>query len=173
MRWRQSLSVQLNMRTKLTIRYHEYMKHFALVLATLMLSWGSPVTAETFMGRTIHLQEMPLRTGQATVNLNFVLPEKHTFNREAPLRLTWRPSRLVRWENKPDSIKPDTLKFPLQLQAQTRAGRTVLVFEGDFYFCPERSTVCYIDKVQVHQPVRLIRQGPAQLTIKVPLQTGN
>jgi hypothetical protein len=89
------------------------------------------------------------------------------------LRLTWRPSRLVRWETKPDSVKPTTLKFPLQLQAQTREGRTVLIFEGDFYFCPDKSTVCYIDKVQVHQPVRLMRQGPAQLTLKVPLQTGN
>ena len=154
------------------IGYHEHMKHFVLSLITLIITAGSAIAADPFVGRVVRLQEMPLRTGQATVSLHFILPEKHTFNREAPLRLTWRPSRLVRWHKTPDSLRPETLNFPLELQAQTREGRTVLVFEGDFYFCPDKSSFCYIDKIQVHQPVRLIRQGPAQLTLKVPLQTG-
>ncbi len=126
---------------------------------------SSDDSEDDFLGRKVELETVEIGSGDSKLVVKVVLPPGYKFPKGAPQFLVCKSKdesvvRSLLGEN-------ETIKYPMTIPLEARPGETELVLEASLYVCPENSTICTADNVQLTVPVRVTDDATKALSVTI------
>lgn len=126
---------------------------------------------ERFRGRLVELALAELRPGPATLQLALALPTGYKLAPGAPFHLKWGASGdRIAFQAEPKAFDLRNPRFPLEVPLRAAPGTSELTVDAVVYYCNDQSTACYVDKLRLKAPVRVVEAAPAALALTLPVR---
>lgn len=130
--------------------------------------------ARPFLGRTLQLPLQKIAPGTGKILIDFSVPLHHEFAYEAPSTIWIRVKDTDIIAINPNQKKASSLdlsKLPYSVNYKAAEGQTVIAMDIRGHFCDKDTQVCLTDTVRVKFPVRVKKNAPTELKIKIPLRS--
>ena len=144
----------------------------SLVLGNLEVLAGQ--AKERFQGRIVALPRHTIKTGDATIAINLVLPDGYKLTADAPLYLDRKSSNRNVVAFTSDNLAQDhpPRAFPVLIPVTTTVGVSELTLDAVVYYCREgRDGVCMVDNVRLTFPVEVNDHGAERIAIPLEIAT--